>query len=246
MHIQVKGVSKSYRKNRVLNQINLELQEGNLYCLIGRNGAGKSTLFHILGGLIRPDEGQVLYNGTLFEGLSVEVKQKLGLLTEASGLVEDLTATQYLGLIGRFYRLNPLHREEQIEKLVGYFFPDRDAIRKKKIKGFSTGMKKKLALIAACLHSPECLVLDEPFSGLDPVASEMVIEFLNHYIAPHRTILFSSHNIDYVERMDPHIFLLDESIIKFQGTIAEFAKTAENKFYESLLVALQYQKTDKI
>lgn len=103
-------------------------------------------------------------------------------------------------------------------------------------------MKKKLELMAACLHSPEFLILDEPFSGLDPVSSEMVIEFLFQYLAPNRTILFSSHNVDYIERMKPIILLLDEAVIKFEGEIAEFAKIAENKFYESLLKALHYQK----
>lgn len=132
MHIQIEGISKSYKGQVVLDQINVEFVEGKIYCLIGKNGAGKSTLFNLLGGLIRHEGGRIKYDGAAFQDLPVATKQKLGLMTETSSLIEDLTAFQYLDLIGRFYGLKQAYREERIGKWMSYFSPMRKTFIKKR------------------------------------------------------------------------------------------------------------------
>lgn len=245
MIVTIDGLNKSYNKHLVLKNILLEFKEGEIYCIVGKNGAGKSTLFNLMTSFIKPDSGTIKFDNVVYPDLPIAIKQKIGFMSDVSSLIEELNAYQYLSLIGQFYNLNKKMREDQIAKLLNFFFSETTSIHKTRIKSFSTGMKKKLEICASCLHLPDFLILDEPFSGIDPIAAQNVITFFSQYREPYRTILFSSHNLDYIEKINPVLIILDEFSIKFYGKISEFVKSFDNKFHESLLIALNYKKVEQ-
>jgi ABC-2 type transport system ATP-binding protein len=243
MNIKVQNVTKSYDKLLVLNNINLEFKEGETYCVIGKNGAGKSTFFNIVSGLLHADSGDILFDDKSYKQLPNYIKKKTGLLNNVSSLIQELTAYQYLSLIAQFYSINKNDREEKIEKMFAFFFPDKKEIASLKILAFSTGMKRKLEVCSCIMHNPEVLILDEPFSGLDPLAAENIITFFSQYSQKNRTIIFSSHNLDYVEKINPILILIDETVIKFQGRVTEFVQSSGKNFHESLLEILNYKES---
>lgn len=246
MDLTIEDLSKSYNKHSVLNNISFKFKEGEIYCIVGKNGAGKSTLFNLIASFIKPDSGKIKFDNSIYSALPIAIRQKLGFMSDVSSLIEELNVYQYLSLIGQFYNIPNKNRKERIIKLLNYFFRDNHKfIAKSKINSFSTGMKKKLEICAASLHLPDILILDEPFSGIDPIAAQDIITFLSQYREAHRTIIFSSHNLDYIEKVNPILIILDNASIKFQGTISEFIKDFDNEFHESLLIALNYEKIEK-
>ncbi len=242
MNIKIENLSKSYEKKAVLRGVNLEFQEGKTYCLIGKNGSGKSTLFNILGNLIQPDQGEIKYNNKSYDLMPISVKQQLGFMGEVTSLIEELTAHQYLNMLGLFYKISKKELNTKIPEMLRFFFDDKKTIENKKIQAFSSGMKKKIEICGCLLHSPNFLILDEPFTGLDVVYSEKLIEFFEYYKSKSNTILFSSHNLNYIEKIKPDIIFLDESAIKFQGTIGNFLNNSTTSFHETLLESLKFKK----
>lgn len=242
MEVNIKELSKKYGTHLVLDNISLDLEEGNIYALVGKNGAGKSTLFNLIADLLPGANGHIQYDKIKYDTLPSAIKRRMGIMTDIPSLIEELTAWQHLKLMAQFYSVPGHEYTQRIEDLLHLFFSNDKAIQKKIIKSYSTGMKKKLEICTACLHTPDFLMLDEPFTGLDPASSEDVIEFIRKYQKPHRTILFSSHNLEYIERLEPILILLDEGGLKFKGTVAEFTKDADKKFHERLLEELHYSK----
>lgn len=222
MEVQFEQISKSFKKKQVLDKVNFSLKEGRIYGLLGKNGAGKSTLIHLITQLIRPDRGEILYDGTAYPELPGHLKKEIGLLAEKGMLVEELSLQRYLELTGALYRLDRSHAQRRAAQLQEQLFGD-DIPTGKRIASFSTGMKKKAGLCAALLHEPNLLLLDEPFSGLDPVAARSVISMLQQYQRPSRTILITSHNLHYLQQVVSHLIVLDNKSIVFDGLLTEFA-----------------------
>lgn len=244
MNLSINNLSKSFGKQNVLKDICVEFSSGNIYCILGKNGAGKSTLINIVIGLIKQDSGIIKYNDRSYISISLEIKRNIGFMNENDALIEELTGYQYLDLMGQFYSIDIKEKKIRINELIEFFFEDRDSILKKRISSYSTGMKKKLEICSAVLHKPNLLILDEPFSGLDPISSEKVINFLNAYKSPLRTIIFSSHNLNYVEIVNPIILLLDDSTIKFKGLADELRNVHNANFHESILKEMNYKNSN--
>lgn len=242
MEINISGLTKKYKNNLVLDNISLNLEKGKVYAVVGKNGAGKSTLFNIIADLIQPSSGFIKYDNSVYSGLPSTIKASMGFMTDVTALIDELTAYQYLKLVGQFYNLQKSICITRIEDLLRLFFSNDKNILKKIIKSYSTGMRKKLEMCGTCLHTPDFLMLDEPFTALDPISAEGVIELITKYKRPYRTILFSSHSLEYIERLDPVLILLDEGIIKFKGSVSEFKKDADKKFHERFLEELHYHK----
>ena len=245
MNLVINNLSKSFNKQRVLNNICLELNSGNIYCILGKNGAGKSTLINIVVGLLKKDSGIITYNDQPDKQLSLDIKKCIGFINEDDALIDELTGYQYLDLMGQFYSIENKDKRTRINELMEFFFEDYESLLKKQISSYSTGMRKKLEICSAVLHKPSLLILDEPFTGLDPISSEKVINFLNAYKSISRTIIFSSHNLNYVEVINPTIVLLDDCSIKFNGLIDDLTNMHNGSFHESILKAMNYQNSNK-
>ncbi|WP_347160151.1 ABC transporter ATP-binding protein [Pontibacter chitinilyticus] len=233
MSVAITGLSKAFGKKQILQHLDLTIEKGQCYCLLGKNGVGKSTFLHCILDLVKPDAGSIRLFDKDYADHSLEVKQNLGALCEDNPLIEEFTGLEYLNFVAKLYRLDPAETEERISSLTNYFFSDRESLHKN-IAGYSTGMKKKIGIAAAILHKPRVLLLDEPFTGLDPIAAQLLVQLIRSYRNPNRIILISSHDLNYVERVATHIGVLNDGQLMYNGTIEEFTMNGKNLIDQAL------------
>lgn len=236
--LTINQIKKSYSLKTVLDDINVSVQKNSNYCLLGKNGAGKTTLINIMADFIKPNSGEVLFDDLNYAENEIEIKKNLGLLSEANFLIEELSGYEYLTFVGKLYKIPKDELKQRIESLSAYFFDDLDDLRKV-ISHYSSGTKKKLMFCASVLHKPDILLLDEPFSGLDPVTAKMLIEFLNKYRNENRIIFLSSHNLNYIKKVATHIGVLDGGKIIFDDSLSSFLEEGSQKIDDSLLNKLK-------
>lgn len=236
--IEIKDLTKAYGKNIALDNINLTIDNGSVYGLLGKNGAGKTTLINLLVDLFPVDRGTILINGKKNNALDKDDKKNIGIVGEDLSLIEELSALEYLNFIGKIYGLPRNVLDKRIEDLFHNFFEDEKDLNKN-ISKYSTGMKKKIAFCAAVIHTPNILILDEPFSGLDPLVANQMISFLHQYQKDDRTIFISSHDLNYVEKIATHIGVLNERKLQFNSSLQDFTANGINSLDKALLKILQ-------
>lgn len=237
MSVEISGLTKAFGRKQVLQDLHLSIEKGQCYCLLGKNGVGKSTFLNCILDLIKPDSGSVSIFGQSYAQHSLAVKQKLGALCEDNPLIEEFTGLEYLNFVAKLYKLSPAEAEERISSLTNYFFTDQESLQKN-IAGYSTGMKKKVGIAAAILHKPDLLILDEPFTGLDPIAAQLLVKLIRSYSNPHRVVLISSHDLNYVEKVATHIGVLNDGRLMYNGSVQEFTMNGENLIDQALFQLL--------
>jgi ABC-2 type transport system ATP-binding protein len=194
--IELENVTKRYDDTTVVDNLNLKINTGEIVGIIGHNGAGKSTTLKMIAGLIEPTAGNVRVMGSNMQKGDVKVKQQIGYLAEESPLYEAMTAQQYLLFFSELYRMP----REKALKRIDQLLDSLGLAEKNKLTGeFSKGMKRKTAIARALLHDPNLLILDEPNSGLDPLTSFFIINYLKTLRREGKTIILSAHNLFHVE-----------------------------------------------
>jgi ABC-type multidrug transport system ATPase subunit len=237
MEIKIQELHKAFGGNEILQGVDLQIVPGDICCLLGKNGAGKTTLINLLLQLLEPQRGRISYDGLIYGHLPLEVKQRIGVLGDNNPLIEELTALQYLRLSGKLYKVPARELEKRIADLLEYFFDEEVAT--KRLSAFSTGMKKKIGLCAAVLHTPDLLILDEPFSGLDPLAAQQTLDFIKSYRKDNRSIFLSSHDLSYVEKIATRIVVLHEGQIRYDGSPEDFRNEGDYNIDSALLDILK-------
>lgn len=237
MSIAIKGLTKAFGKKHVLQELDLTIESGQCYCLLGKNGVGKSTFLNAILDLIQPDKGTITLYGKDYNLDQLEVKRNLGALCEDNPLIEEFTGLEYLNFVAKLYQLPINEASERIKSLTNYFFTDQESLHKN-IAGYSTGMKKKIGIVAAILHKPQVLILDEPFTGLDPIAAQLLVKLIRSYSTPNRVVLISSHDLNYVERIATHIGVLNDGQLMYNGSLQEFTMNGENLIDQALFQLL--------
>jgi len=211
------GLVKRFGDKTAVDHLELEVPRGSWFGVVGPNGAGKTTSIRMMVGLLRPDEGAVFVNGTSVWPDPTEVKRMVGVLPDDLRLFERLTGEElllYIGLLRGLDRDAVLERSQQLLGVLGLERAANDLVA-----DYSTGMRKKVALAAALLHSPSVLILDEPFESVDPVSSKVIVEVLQHYRSTGGTIVFSSHVMDTVERLCDHVAIVSAGRVVRSGPI---------------------------
>jgi len=194
--IQLTNITKRYDDTTVVDNLNIKIETGEIVGIIGHNGAGKSTTLKMIAGLIEPTSGEVHVMGRDIRKEGVKVKQHIGFLPEESPLYEAMTAQQYLLFFSELYRMPRQKALKRIDQIL----TSLDLMEKTKLTGeFSKGMKRKTAIARTLLHDPDLLILDEPNSGLDPLTSFFIINYLKTLRREGKTILLSAHNLFHVE-----------------------------------------------
>ncbi|MCZ8512229.1 ABC transporter ATP-binding protein [Paenibacillus filicis] len=218
--VSIQGLSKQYRNQRGIRDIRLEIGAGDIYGLLGPNGAGKTTILKLMTGLIRPDQGTVsLFGSDIREQFELGMR-RVGCMIESADFHDFLNASQYLTCVARYYPHITKKRMDEVLESVGLY-----AVRKDKIKNYSTGMKQKLALAAAILPEPELVILDEPTNGLDIEGTVMfrsLVQRCSEELGT--TFIISSHMIHELEQLCNRVGVIFEGKLRTEGRVTELLK----------------------
>ncbi|MFJ7935393.1 ABC transporter ATP-binding protein [Sporosarcina sp. NPDC096371] len=214
-----------YGGKRVLNGVNLEVSKGQIIGYIGPNGAGKSTTVKIMLGLIDSYQGEVEIFGQDIASGDPSYKQKIGYVPENAEAYDNLTASEYLVFTAELYGMGRGYAEEKAAKLLREF--DLEDVMHTRLSSFSKGMKQKVLIISSVLHDPDLLFWDEPLSGLDASSMMVIQEILAQLAAQGKTIFYSSHIMDLVEKISNRIVLLVKGEIVADGSFEELQEMSE-------------------
>lgn len=227
--ISVENITKTFHNKTVLNQINFELDYGDMVGLVGPNGVGKTTLLSAMMGLLPVDDGQVDMANISFK--ETEMYRHVGFMQDNSVLYPYLTGYDHLAYVAYAQNIKEA-RIIEIAKKVGNF----DYLHKK-VGEYSLGMKQHLLFASAILHDPKVLLLDEPFNGLDPTSLIRIRELIEELSDNQTTVILSSHNLDEIDRMTRNIFFLKDGIIHYRNL-------AKYKLYSYLISVSQIPNRD--
>lgn len=234
--IQLENVTKRYDDTIAIENLNLQIERGEIVGLLGHNGAGKSTTLKMIAGLVEPTSGQVKVMGYDMQRESIKVKQRTGYLPEESSLYEAMTARQYLLFFSELYQMPRQKALTRIDQLLDSL----DLAEKNKLTGeFSKGMKRKTAIARALLHDPELLILDEPSSGLDPLTSFFIINYLKTLKREGKTIVLSAHNLFHMETICDRVGIIKNGKLLIFDTMQVIRSRLGRREYQVLFHADQ-------
>jgi ABC-2 type transport system ATP-binding protein len=205
--LKVQQLSKSYGERRAVDQVSFQVRAGQTVGLIGPNGAGKSTTVGIICGLLRADAGSVELDGVAVLPGQSAAKRRIGFVPQELALYDDLAARENLKLFGALYGLKGAQLKARCDQVLALVkLADRAADRP---STFSGGMKRRLNIAAALMHDPQLLVLDEPTVGVDPQSRNAIFDTLEQLKAQGRSLIYTSHYMEEVERLADHIVIID-------------------------------------
>ncbi len=217
--IETSGLKKTFGDIAAVNGLDLQGRSGTLFGFLGPNGAGKSTTIKVLTGLMAQTAGRATVLGHDIEKEPVEVKRKIGVVPEELVLFDRLTGEEYLRFVGRMYGMAAGVIRSRTAELLELMELPTD--RKKLVVDYSHGMKKKLAFAAAVIHGPQLLFLDEPFEGIDAIASRMIKDLMRTLLAKGVTIFLTSHILEIVEKLCGDIAIIHQGKLVAQGSLEE-------------------------
>lgn len=221
--IEIKNVSKSYKKGKkVIDDLNLKINNGEIFGFIGLNGAGKTTTIKMLTGILEIDEGEILIDGKSIFTDAVEAKKNIGLVPDNPDIFLKFKGIEYLNFIADVYEVDEEEREKEIEKYAKEFSMEEEL--ENKIESYSHGMRQKIHIIGALLHKPNNWILDEPITGLDPKASYDLKKIMKDYANEGRTVFFSTHILEIAEKLCDRIGIINKGKLVFVGTLEEMRK----------------------
>jgi ABC-2 type transport system ATP-binding protein len=232
--IEIRGLTRRFGDVIAVNDVSLTIPRGSFYGFLGPNGAGKSTTVRILTGLLPPDEGDALIEGRSVLREPVAVKRRIGVVPDNLALFERLSIWEHLTMVGRIYGLSAadtLARAEDLLRLLD-LWDDRGTYA----VDASHGMRKKLALAIALIHSPSTLFLDEPFEGIDPIASKHIRDLLASLARRGVTIFLTSHILEIIERLADRVAIIVKGRIALESSLPDLrasGRSLEEAFVEA-------------
>jgi len=218
--LKIMNYSKSYKsEKKAVDNLNLEVKSGDIFGFIGHNGAGKTTTIRSVAGVLDFEEGEIMIDGISIKKNPVACKQKMAYIPDNPDLYEHLSGIAYLNFIGDIYQVNKVDRKTLIEKYADAFELTQNL--GDSISSYSHGMKQKLAIISALIHSPKLLVLDEPFVGLDPKAAHTLKAIMVELCSNGSAIFFSTHVLEVAEKLCNKIAIIKGGKLVSYGTTDE-------------------------
>src|SRR5579863_8042006 len=233
--IATEHLTRSFGQLVAVQDVNLRVAPGQFFGFLGPNGAGKSTTIKMLTGLLAPSAGRMEVLGVDLTANPAEVKRQIGVVPKGMALFGRLTGAEYLNFVGRMYGLDRETAAKRAGELLD--FMQLAAQPKTLVTDYSHGMQKKLALAAAVIHGPKILFLDEPFEGVDAIASGTLKAMLQRMIARGATIFLTSHVLEIVERLCSHLAIIHEGRLVAQGSLEELRAGVEARQGTSLASA---------
>lgn len=222
MKLQIHKINKSFAEKQILFDVSFEVTSSKAMGFLGRNGAGKTTTIRALMDVFKPDSGSFLLDGTVFD----PTKVKVGYLPEERGLYSKEPIAQQLAYFARLKGASKVDANKSVAYWLERF--DLSYAAKNKLETLSKGNQQKIQIAQALLNEPDIIILDEPFSGLDPVNSQVLKDVINEKIAQNKIVIFSSHQMSYVEEFCDEIALIDQGKIILTGSLQAIKETMGN------------------
>ncbi|MCR4611100.1 MAG: ABC transporter ATP-binding protein [Lachnospiraceae bacterium] len=230
--LEINGFSKTYDDtNKAVNNISLSIDEGEIYGFIGHNGAGKSTTIKSIVGILPIHEGEILVGGMSVRHKTRECQKIIGYIPDNPDIYEFMSGIDYVNFVADVFSVSTEDRTKRIEYYAGLF--DITEAMGDLISSYSHGMKQKISLIAAFVHKPKLLVLDEPFVGLDPKASAVLKQCMRELCDEGSAIFFSTHVLEVAEKLCDKVGMLSKGNLIVDGEVEELTK---NKSLEDIFL----------
>ncbi len=236
--IEIKNISKSYIKgDKIIDNMNLEIKDGEIMGFLGPNGAGKTTVIKMITGILEIDSGDILIDGDSIKNNPYKAKEKLGLNSDSPDMFLNLKGIEYLNFIADIYKVGTEERIKKIKELSKKF--DMELALNEKIESYSHGMRQKIMIIGVLLHNPKNWILDEPITGLDPKAIYDLKTMMREYAQQGNVVFFSTHILEVAENLCDRVAIINKGKILFVGNINELkSKMKENNSLEDLFMEI--------
>ncbi len=226
--IEIKNVSKSYKKGKkVIDNINIEIRDGEIFGFLGPNGAGKTTTIKMITGILDIDEGDILIDGNSIKTNPLEAKKRFGLVPDNPDIFIKLKGIEYLNFIADIYKISEEERIEKIKNLSKQF--EMENVLNNKIQSYSHGMRQKIVIMGTLLHDPQNLILDEPMTGLDPRSSFDLKRIMREHTKQNKSVFFSTHILEVAERLCDRVGIINRGKLVFIGTYEEMKREFNKK-----------------
>jgi len=232
MVIQLQKICKSYGDKRVLHDISLDIEAGQVIGYLGPNGAGKTTTVKILTATHIPDSGRATVCGFDPASDPIEVRRRVGYVPETPALYESMTPMEFGRFIGRLHKIPEASLDRRLERSLEIFgLPEN---RHELLGTFSKGMKQKVAIVTGLIHNPPVVILDEPLNGLDAGSALLLKEIISRLAEQGRTVFYCSHLLDVVEKVCHRVVILREGRVLADGTVAELREQSSSSSLEDV------------
>ena len=236
--IKIENVSKSYVKGKKsIDNLNLEIKNGEIFGFLGPNGAGKTTTIKMITGILNPDEGDILIDGKSIQKEPLEAKKNFGFVPDSPDMFLKLKGIEYLNFLADIYEVPNEKRKERIEILTKKFEIYNDL--NSEIQSYSHGMRQKIVICGVLLNNPKNWILDEPMTGLDPKSSYDLKEMMREHAKSGKTVFFSTHILEVAEKLCDRVGIINKGKLVFVGTFDEMKdKFKENASLEQLFLEI--------
>ena len=215
----INHLTKTYGEKKVVDDLNLHIQPGEIYGFIGHNGAGKTTTLKSVAGILQFDAGEILIHGTSVQADPLSCKRNLAYIPDNPDLYDYMSGIKYLNFIADIFGVSAADRQQRIHKYADAFELTKDLAQP--IASYSHGMKQKLAIISAWLHEPKLILMDEPFVGLDPKAAHLLKGMMREFCDNGGAIFFSTHVLEVAEKLCDKVAIIKKGKLICSGTIDE-------------------------
>ena len=217
--LRIEKLTKTYGSKKAVDNLSLHIRRGEIYGFIGHNGAGKTTTLKSVAGILDFDEGEILIDGKSIRKSPVECKRMIAYIPDNPDLYDFMSGIKYLNFIADIFGVSPSERQEKIRKYADAFELTKDLAQP--ISSYSHGMKQKLAVISAWIHSPKLIIMDEPFVGLDPKAAHLLKEMMREHCDKGGAIFFSTHVLEVAEKLCDKVAIIKQGKLIKSGTMEE-------------------------
>ena len=236
--IKIENVTKSYiRGKKSVDNINLEIKDGEIFGFLGPNGAGKTTTIKMITGILNPDQGDIYIDGKSIKKEPIEAKKAFGFVPDSPDMFLKLKGIEYLNFLAQIYEVPEKEKKERIQKLTKKFEIYNNL--NEQIESYSHGMRQKIVICGALLNNPKNWILDEPMTGLDPKSSFDLKEMMKEHSRKGNAVFFSTHVLEVAEKLCDRVGIINNGKLAFVGTLDEMkAQFNENTSLEELFLEI--------
>lgn len=235
--IEIKNISKSFNKKKVVDNLSLKINNGEVFGLLGPNGAGKSTTLKMIGGVLKIDEGNIIIDGYDISSKAAEAKENIGFVFDTPDMFLGMKGIELLKFVSTIYKVDPKKSMEEAFSLAKRL--NMDSYLNSYINEYSHGMRQKIFIISSLMHMPNNWILDEPLVGLDPQSAYLVKQVMREKAKENRCVLYSTHVLDVAEKICDKVGIISKGKLLYSGSLADLRNLEhENADLESLFLEL--------